>query len=600
MKKTAAFFKSFFAAHRHGIVSLFYALLNAALIYYCLELGNKNPFMNGIFYTAVNIITVFTVQAAFYLIFGRWWISSLCTSIPLTLLSIANYYTLMYRDMPISTQDLHNAGTSLSVIGSYSFPVNIYVSAIVVFFLLSLAVTWVLHGREKGGRICAKQRAARSVCLLLFCVLFVKAVYLGENPIKPKDTFVWSWEDSYYTYGYAASSVEVLQKSVRMIDKPEGYSADAAAQTAAEVKPQTAAVTPDVILVLNETFFDLRDIADFETDTDIMPFIDSLPESSKGRAVVAGTGGGTNKSEYELLTGNSLYLMQGITPFNYLNFDNASSVVSVLRGAGYSSWAAHCAQSTNYARGIVYSKLGFDSVLFADDFGKAEKYGKRSYATDMFCYERMIADYEKMGDSPRLMYMLTIQNHGGWELNDESEDLVHASGDFGEYADDVNEFLSCIKLSDEAFRRLTEYFADVDRPVVVCMVGDHSPAFAAELIDKGSMDDVMRVRSTPYVVWANYDIEQAGGRTLSMPYIVPNLLKAAGAPMSGFYEYMMDMCADVPVVTAFNIYETADGKRHEYSERTEFSKKIDDYFKLVYNNVGDTAGKLDGFFDIEK
>ena len=71
------------------------ALLNAAIFYYCLELGNKNPLMNGLFYTFVNIFTVFSLMAGVYTLVRRWWISSLIVGIPCTVLGIANYYTLL-------------------------------------------------------------------------------------------------------------------------------------------------------------------------------------------------------------------------------------------------------------------------------------------------------------------------------------------------------------------------------------------------------------------------------------------------------------------------------------------------------------------------
>ena len=48
-----------------------------------------------------------------------------------------------------------------------------------------------------------------------------------------------------------------------------------------------------------------------------------------------------NSTEYEMLTSNSLILMPSITPFNWLNLYNANSVVSYLKGLGYTTMAAH-------------------------------------------------------------------------------------------------------------------------------------------------------------------------------------------------------------------------------------------------------------------
>ena len=60
-----------------------------------------------------------------------------------------------------------------------------------------------------------------------------------------------------------------------------------------------------------------------------------------------------------------------------------------------------------------------------------------------------------------------------------------AAGDI----DQINEYLTSIKLSDEAFMYLVNYFKTIDRPVVICMVGDHSPAFAKDIVDKKYEND---------------------------------------------------------------------------------------------------------------
>ena len=59
----------------------------------------------------------------------------------------------------------------------------------------------------------------------------------------------------------------------------------------------------------------------------------------------------------------------------------------------------------------------------------------------------MLNFYNEMGDKPRFMYLLTMQNHGGYEQNDSSFDTVIAEGYYGEHDHDVDELLSIISLS---------------------------------------------------------------------------------------------------------------------------------------------------------
>ncbi|MBE7023337.1 MAG: hypothetical protein E7412_02610 [Ruminococcaceae bacterium] len=589
--------KKVFLNNRNGIITFLYALLNAALIYYCLELGNKNPFFNGIFYTGINILTIFAVMAAVFFFVQRWWISSLVVSIPVLFLSIANYYTLLYRNSPISTQDLHNVGTTLSVLGGYKFPLSFFVVAVIVVFVLSLAVTRQLYVHEKGKKFSLKKVLVQNLCIAVLCTLFMHSVYFAKEPIKPRNTFVWSWEASYHSYGFVASSIEVFQNSVNMVNRPENYSEDTLSEDVMMLsKKDEKDARPDIIFILNETFYDLRDLVDMEGEPSAMPFIDSLPKKQKGKVVVAGTGGGTNKSEYELLTSNSIQLMPGITPFNYLEFENSNSIVSHLEQLGYKTWGAHCAVPLNYSRGIVYPQLGFDKIMFSEDFGTISKYGKRSYATDEFCYGKMIEDYEKMGDDPRFMYLLTIQNHGGWDTNPDEEDIVKVSKDFGENTDDVAEFQSCISLSDKAFEELTDYFSKSERPVVICMVGDHAPSFARELVDNIDIEKTFALRTTPYVIWANFELQTDVPEITSMPYLAPITLEAAGCRQSPFYSYMNELKSDVPVITAFNLYKTVDNKLFKYSDESPYKEKVETYLELTYNNASPKAKRLQNLF----
>ena len=600
MKKTISKIKTFFANHK-GAKAWLLALVNAFLIYYCLELGNKNPFFNGLLYTGINTLTVFAVMAAVFIFVQRWWISSIVVGVPAFVLAVSNYYTLLYRNSPISTQDIHNAATALDVVGNYSFPISSFVVGAVAVFAVLIFVTIRLRRLEGRIKLTFRIAALRSICLALLGTVFMYGVYFAPKPLKPRTTFVWSWEDSYYKYGYIASSIEVLQNSFNMVNMPEGYNHETLEERVMDKIPtDTVRNKPDVIFILNETFYDLRDLIDLSGEESAMPFIDSLTDGQKGRAIVAGTGGGTNKSEYEFLTSNTIQLMPGITPFNYLDFDNANSIVSHLKEQGYTTWGAHPAESLNYSRGIVYPKLGFDKVLFNSDFGEIEKYGQRSYATDAFCYEKMLSDYENMGDSPRFMYLLTIQNHGNWDLNSDSEDIIRISKDFGDYTDDISEFQSCISLSDKAFKELTEYFEKSDRNVIICMVGDHAPSFATGLLDDIDMEKTFALRSTPYVVWSNFDMQTDFPQTVSMPFMAPMTLQAAGISQSPFYRYMNVMKEQTPVITAFNLYQSAKGETFNYTDKTEYKETIDTYFDMVYNNASPKADRIQKLFEVEK
>ena len=63
--------------------------------------------------------------------------------------------------------------------------------------------------------------------------------------------------------------------------------------------------------------------------------------------------GGTNRTEYELLTSNSLSMATNITPFNTIDFKDANSCVSYLKSLGYYTHANHVMTGDNYNRKLV-------------------------------------------------------------------------------------------------------------------------------------------------------------------------------------------------------------------------------------------------------
>lgn len=345
--------------------------------------------------------------------------------------------------------------------------------------------------------------------------------------------------------------------------------------------------TPDVILILNETFYDLRQLVDIQTDVPFLDNIESLDNLLMGYAVSPQSGGGTNSSEYELLCSNSLQMLPGVTPFNVLDLVNASSIVSNLNSLGYYSLGSHGEVSMNYSRGQSYKNLQFQSVHFKEDFLDATTFGGRSFYTDESLYQNLIRWYEEAPEEdPRFLYLLTIQNHGDYNKSDDAYDLVHVQTDFGANNSRINEFLTLVHLSDEAFRDLTEYFSGVDRPVLICMLGDHAPSFARNLVENGPENDLL-LRKVPLLIWANFPLEQQGLGTMSMNYVVPTLFDIAGIQLTPYYSYLLRMKEDIPILTSYGDYYDAEGNRYTYDsdQGGPYEELVDSYFCLEYENL---------------
>ena len=604
------------------------AIVAAFIARYQLELsdGVTPDYMAGQWplYAPLNAFTAFCLTLVLFAFIGRWSLATGISGGVFTLLAIVNYYTRDLHGTALMPQDILNIGTAAAVMGSYTLRITQTVITIVALLLpvlaISVAQRFLAYDRGKPPKISWKHRLARwAGCFAgIFVILYVG--YFAPFAIKPKQTYGWAWQLTYYTYGYLAGTIESAGLLMNPIVEPDNYSDEAADEAAARADGYTPAVEtvseqeyPDIVLILSESFYDFDLVTDLQTDVEVMSVTKNLENSIYGHTVSPQVGGGTNSSEYEMLTSNSLMLMPSITPFNWLNLYGADSIVSYLEDLGYSTMAAHPYTNLNYRRNSAWLALGFDQVYFEDSFPTKEYYGNRPYQTDSATYKDLEAMYESMPeDQPRFTFLVSIQSHGDYDMNDPELDLVHAATDYGEYDEVMDEYLSCMYLTDQAFGELTDYFTQVyeetGRKVIVAMAGDHAPSFVDHVADKtiASENDLQILeRSTPFIIWANYPLENAGETNENDPLnrmdlcmFAPAVAEQAGLPLTDYYEYLLAMQDDVTVMTAGNDYMDANGVTHVYGENETNDDWVHGYFALEYNNIGTHAKKNDSLFKL--
>ncbi|WP_294833244.1 LTA synthase family protein [uncultured Gemmiger sp.] len=573
-------------------------------------------------YAPLNALTAFCLTLILFAMLGRWWLSTALSGAVFTIIALINYYTRDLHGSALMPQDILNLGTAAEVMGSYTLKITHDVIKIALLFLPILAIAFVQRRLCKG----APKRAswpARGVrvagsALCVFLVMFFG--YFGPVTVKPKTTYGWAWQNTYYTYGYLAGTIEATSLMADPIIEPEGYSDAAAVEAFAKADGYTGPATaetaqdyPDVVLILSESFYDFDLVTDLQADTDIMPVTKNLPNSVYGHTISPHVGGGTNSTEYEMLTSNSLILMPSITPFNWLNLYNANSVVSYLKGLGYSTMAAHPYTNSNYRRDSAWLALGFDETHFEDDFPTQDRYGDRPYQSDSATYKDWEKLYEAMPeDKPRFSFLVSIQSHGDYDMNDASLDIVHAATDYGEYDELMDEYLSCIKMTDAAVQELCDYFTaqyeKTGRKVIVAMAGDHAPSFVTHVADPSfaaaGNDLELLERSTPFFIWANYPLEHTDAAVstadplnrMDMVMLTPTLLQQAGLPLSDYYKYLLEMKQNTPVVTAANDYMKADGTTAVYGVDPALDAWVKGYLNLEYNNIGAHAKREQSIF----
>lgn len=513
------------------------------------------------------------------------------------------YYVIKFRGTAVLAVDIFSATTAANVAGNYNYRMSYrcYLFVILTYVLSIYVLKLDRHNlfKEKKRLISVGIAILAVVCGFS---LFIQSSRF-DNSLKIK---MFKPQESYRKYG----DYLTFTHSIRYIKghKPEGYSEDKVEQISAQYPGiKGNGKKPNIIMIMNEALADFSSISDIETNEDYMPFIHGLTENTvKGDLFVSIFGGGTSKTEYEALTSNSMAFMpKGSTPYvTYIN-RKTSSLATTLRAQGYGGMVAmHPYKGSGYKRNKVYPLLGFDKFYDLPEFNNAKVI--RNHVSDEGNFDKIIKVYEqnrKNDKKPFFLFDVTMQNHSSYDRKwDNLSDDISTIKDYG---DDVNIYLNLVKASDDAFKKLVEYFSNVDEPTMIIMFGDHQPKLNNhfyENVEKGfSLGDEYKMfekYNTPFVIWANYDIEEQTDVKISANYMGTMIDEIAGNSMSGYQQMVNEIRKDIPIITAGG-YIGADGKYyHTYDKSSPYYDKIMDYCYSEYNNVFDKKHLVDEFFKI--
>lgn len=549
-------------------------------------------------YVILNVATLVCAMMFFYIIIGNLGFTLVIWNIFVMTVSVTNYYIVRYHLMPESWFEFRNVSTAASYVTKFEYNINATVFLIILINILgiALAIGLILYENSKGKLYFLNIKCRGIIFLSIAFVIWF--LYSSPFSIKPRHTLEWTWRYSYPKYGFAASAVESFADFYYVpVIRPDGYDERIATQlteknSEIEISNKKSNLNnstqlPDIILILNETFYDVRQALDIKTDKPFMNYYDTF-EGIKGYACAPRISGCTNYCEFELLTGNSTKLVLQ-TPFLSLNMNDTQSCVTALKELGYETMACHPEDGANYGRDEAYTAMGFDNCYFIDSFSNAETLRGDGYLISDECiYENLISWYENMGDGPRFCYSLTMQNHGGYDLEDDSEDSIHVVNDYDDNTSIFNEYLTSIENSDRTFYELTKYFENSDRPVIICMVGDHAPYFVDTMnnnVKENELEKLLKIRSTPYMIWSNDQVAKRNTANNDNLYIGLNgvfslICSEYGIDGGTFYNHLGMLNKEYPVI-ANSMYMDKSGTLHSYKTE-DIPVEIQQYFYASY------------------
>lgn len=335
--------------------------------------------------------------------------------------------------------------------------------------------------------------------------------------------------------------------------------------------PAPTAARPDVLLVLNESFFDPAILAGVD-DCELLPSWCALREQGRwGTLTVPTYGGNTTRTEFELLTGVPFARLEGLDyPYVTVVTRPLRSLVWMLRDQGYETVALHNHHGYFWNRNTAFPRLGFERFIGLEELGRRVEMG-------FFADDRMLdAALDELLDlpadaPPRFLFVVTMENHGPWNerrrerLPDDLEGYRVPAAALAIPGAPLQQYLFHADRSVRQLERLWRRVARRERDTLMIVFGDHLPGLSRTFEAVGFDDGgVASGQVTPFLVLANHPLPGKVPGHLPTHQLLLQVLKAAGGSLDPRYAelraaWLAGQEADGPEL---------DGLRH-YRERLE-------------------------------
>lgn len=548
-------------------IVIFTVMLAAEFV--LVECYEHNPFVEvrseAFFF---NILLVELIGYLLFFLFGRLKIALWIVSPLIMIFGLVNHYVMEFRSTPFVPWDFFSIGTAASVVGDYTFTIPGRVWLVTLGFVLIMIMAAFLPLHLK------KPLAVRIVGTALFvaCLVSFSSSLQDENFQTKHYLYPFLFTPAYMTKVNGMLVTFTMNLAYIAIDKPKGYHREMVEETLnayvsdenrdgaseVDVKPEDY---PNIIVIMDEAFSDLSVLGDFMTNGDYMPFFHSMEKGAEntitGTLNVSVCGGNTANTEFEFLTGNTMaFLPNGSIPYQQYIKQDTESLASYLGSLGYATYSYHPYYASGWNRDEVYPRLGFEQCYFLEDM--TSKQVLRGYVSDESDFNYVKKLYETKDPSkPMFLFNVTMQNHGSY--NDAYDNFTPDIKVVGSEKFPLQQYLSLVKQTDSDLQDLLEYFKKQKEKTVVVFFGDHQPndylvnqmleTKGLSCSDLGKDNQYLRFQ-VPYMIWANYDIEEATEVETSANYLGAEVLKAVGVKTSPYMNYLLDFKEKYPVLSS--------------------------------------------------
>lgn len=559
----------------------------------------------------LNFILIITIIEIFYMLTGKLKLSLYISMILTFMIGIINHFVTAFRGTPLVPWDVFSVNVALTVLPTFKFTFTKKAILGIITFIIGLIILSQVKFNNYNYK---KTKILFRIVLLLIISNFLISFYFTDMINKYDLNENWDPKEEYHNNGLIASLFK--QSRNLIITKPETYNFNSIYELAQNISVPIPGgniensngekIVPNIIVIMNESFADLSVIGNFTTNTEYLSYFRSLTKNTiRGNLHMSVFGAQTPNSEWEFLTSNSMaFVTKRSIPYQQYVLRKSYSLATILKSQNYNASAFHIYYPQGYNRNLAYPRLGFEKFLSMHDVKNIEYI--REYPSDMSAYKTIIDLYENRDlDKNFFNFTVTMQNHGSY-TDENFENTVFASG--GEYPK-LNQYLSILKIADSSFKYLINYFENEEEPTLIVMFGDHQPyvedefynnLLAQNYTDINSREAIEKKYITPYIIWANYDIDEekyANLKDISVNYLSSVILDVAGLKKSPYLEFLYELKNKLPIITG-NGYVDINGIYHDFSEKNEYSEDLEKYSSIQYNNMFDNNNRLSSLFEI--
>lgn len=458
---------------------------------------------------------------------------------------IASGVILSFRGTPLIWADMFSVKEGIAIAGNY---LN---SEVIKYVLIALGVViLLLVGLWFSERYKSRNKVLNPYGLIIVPLIGIITTTFFSSIKGSIEVYRWDLPASYHQNGfmysfldtaagfkvkepdnYSKSCIDDIKNG--LVEKNEIASSEEVAEASNDVKKY-----PNIIIVQLESFMDPIRIEGLTFKEDPIPnYRKFASESTKGFLKVPTYGGGTVRSEFEVLTGLSTdYLPVGEIPNNnILKKQPVESLAYILHDLGYGTNVVHNYEGNFYNRDTVFPNLGFDNYVPMEYMDKPtnESWEYPEDVLNIKPIEKIINDNQK----PQFIYNITVESHGGYSASDYENYTVD-----GNISKDEKNELQCLlgKLNgvDEYIGELINFVKQSGEPTVVAMFGDHLPSLKVINEDETVLKEDDKYLAD-FFIWDNMNLQKEEGITMEAneltTYILKNLNMVSGI-MPTFHE----------------------------------------------------------------